>query len=163
MWQIQNVPCGRQTKAHPFPFVQHEESSSLETTASLSWVIGRAVWQITFPAWLVWFEAISFSIALRSYLNGLYNNPLCPETTEQIISLCSNVWREKLVTITQRAGVFLFPSNPPLTRRSVPTAEKVVYKASIDFKTIWQRINKTGEEGGLSHELFDQSTCHSWN
>lgn len=100
-----------------------------------------------------------FPTSLRSYLNGLYNNLLCPETTQQIIILCSNVWQQKLVTITKRAGVFL-PGAPP---RRVPAAEKVVYKASIDFETISQRINKTGEEGGLSHELFDQSTCHSWN
>lgn len=51
-----------------------------------------------------------FPAPLRSYLNGLYNNLLCPQTTQQIIILCSNLWQEKLVTITKRAGVFLFPT-----------------------------------------------------
>lgn len=42
-----------------------------------------------------------------------------------------------------------------------PVAEMLVYKANIDFETVWRRINKIGEKGRFSHELFDQSTCHS--
>lgn len=103
----------------------------------------------------------------RSYLNGLHNQPPCPVTIQQIIILCSDVWQEKLATITKRAGVFLFfffaPHSPRLYFPQMPAAVAVVHKTVIDFKTIWQRINKTCEEGGLSHELFDQSTCRSWN
>lgn len=58
--------------------------------------------------------AFIFPALLSSYLNGSYNYLLCPETTRPMIILRSNVWQQKkLLTITERPGVFLSPPTLP--------------------------------------------------
>lgn len=93
--------------------LKHEEYSIFKLFAAVS---DRSPSRLDLCGW----RAFHLPSPFRSYLNGLYNYLLCPETTRQIIILCSNVWQEKLLTITKRAGVFLFPSpsRPSLSARS---------------------------------------------
>lgn len=50
---------------------------------------------------------------------------------------------KKIINNHREGRSFSFPADAPFPQ--VPAAQEVVYKASIDLETIWQRINKTGE------------------
>lgn len=103
------------------------ECESFAPTQGIQHVHHCSIFKLSYvPPWLIdrlpgltvcGSRRFHFPTLLRSYLNGSYNYLLCPETTRQIIILCSNVWQEKLLTITKRAAVF---SSPSFTFPSLP-------------------------------------------